>query len=176
MRDDGEVRDFLHILAEQLEEAGVVDGVVVIVAGVHVERVLRHCTRRDVQHVRETLADRGVERLVHVRDALAAREVRGAQPRHAHARRHRGGRMLTLGLEEEQTSAERVLLPCRHRECPALAHLCGRCDRIRTGRVTRFRLDRDDDGTAVGGIEQAWVFRRGGFRVPPPAAVLWCRC
>ena len=76
VRDQVEVRRLLHVLREELEEAGVVDRVIVIVAGVHVERVLGHRARGDVQHVRESLADGGVERLVHVGDALPAREVR----------------------------------------------------------------------------------------------------
>ena len=49
-------------LAEDLEEAGVVDAVVVVVAGVHVERRLGHGAAADVQHVGQALADRGIQR------------------------------------------------------------------------------------------------------------------
>ncbi len=117
VRDQVEVGGLLHVLREQLEEAGVVDRVIVVVAGVHVERVLGDGARRDVEHVGEPLADGGVERLVHVHDALPAREVRGAQARHAHAGGDRRGRVLALRLEEEQPAAVHVAA-CRRRRLP----------------------------------------------------------
>ena len=41
VRDEVEVRALLHVLGEELEEPGVVDGVIVVVARVHVEQERR---------------------------------------------------------------------------------------------------------------------------------------
>ena len=60
MRDEIEIGGLLDVLREQLEKSGVGDGVIVVVAGVHVERVLGHRARSDVEHVRQSLADGGV--------------------------------------------------------------------------------------------------------------------
>jgi hypothetical protein len=87
MRDEVQVRRLLHVLGEELEEARVVDRVVVVVPGVHVEPLLGDRPGRDVEHVREALSHGGIEGLVHVHDPLPAGEVRRAQPHHAHPRR-----------------------------------------------------------------------------------------
>ena len=85
--DDVQVGRGLGVLGEDLEEAGVVDAVVVVVPGVDVERRLGHGPRADVEHVGQPLADRRVERLVHVGDALPGGEVGRAQAGHRQARR-----------------------------------------------------------------------------------------
>jgi hypothetical protein len=71
MGDDVEVRHGLCAPGEHLEEARVVDAVVVVVTRVDVQRGLGHGARADVEHVGQALAHRRVQRLVHVRDALA---------------------------------------------------------------------------------------------------------
>jgi len=69
-RDEVEVGRLLRVLPEHLEEAGVVDAVVVVVPAVDVEARLGDRARADVQHVGQALADRCVQRLVHEGDAL----------------------------------------------------------------------------------------------------------
>ena len=61
VRDQIQIGRFLGVLGKQLEEAGVVYRVIVIVTGMYVERMLGHGPGRDVEHVREALPDRGVE-------------------------------------------------------------------------------------------------------------------
>jgi hypothetical protein len=82
VRHQVEVGRLLHVLGEELEEARVIHAVVVVVAGVHVERVLGDRARRDVQHVREP-CHRRVQRLVHVHDPCPLRSS-SRQPHHAH--------------------------------------------------------------------------------------------
>ena len=149
VRDEVQVGRLLHVPREDLEEAGVVDRVIVVVAGVHVERVLGHRARRDIEHVREALADRGVERLVHVGDALPAGEVRRAKAGHRHPGRHRGRGVLALGFEEEEPATVDVLAALGHRRGPPFAHLRRWRDRIRAGRFARRGLHRHHCAAAV---------------------------
>ncbi len=161
-RDQVEVRRLLHVLREELEEARVVDAVVVVVPGVDVQGVLRHGAARHVEHVGETLADRGIERLVHVRDALAAGEVGRAQPREAHARGDGRRRVLALGFEEQQLPAAHVGLAGGERHGEPLAHLGGRGDRVRARGIAAGRLHGDDRAAAVGSSALARVAGLGG--------------
>ena len=161
VRDQVEIRGLLDVLGEQLEEPGVIDRVIVVVSRVHVERVLRDGARGDVQHVRETFSHGRVQRLVHVDDALAAREVRGTEPGHAHARGDRGGGVLALGLEEQQLPAVDVALPFGDRSRPALAHLCRGRDGIGTRGLARGRLHGHDRRASVHRLERAWKSRGG---------------
>ena len=149
VRDEVEVGGMLGIRGEQLEEAGVVDAVVVVVARVHVQRRLGHGARADVQHVGQPLADRRVQRLVHVGDALPGREVRGPQTGHREARGHRRGRVLALGLDEDQRTARDVDVPLGRRLGPVLAHLRRRRDRVGTGGVAGLALAMDHGAVAV---------------------------
>ena len=143
VRDQVEIGDALHVLGEQLEETGVIDGVVVVVPGVHVQRMLGHRARGDVQDVGQALSDGRVQRLVHVGDALAARKIRRAKPGHAHSGRDGGRCMFALGLEEQERASVDVQLPGGPRRGPSLAHLGRRRDRIRSGGLAsgRFHLD-----------------------------------
>ncbi len=144
VRDQVEVGGLLRVLGEELEEPRVVDGVIVVVAGVDVQGVLRHRPAGDVQHVGEPLADRGVERLVHVGDALAAREVRRAQADHAHPGGDRRRGVLAFGLEEDELAAVDVRLAGGHRDGPPLAHLGRGGDRVRARRLAGRGLHLDD--------------------------------
>ncbi len=160
--DDVQVGRRLGVLGEELEEAGVVDAVVVVVPGVHVERRLGHRPRADVEHVGQPLADRRVERLVHVGDALARREVRGAQAGHRHAGGDRGGGVLALGLDEDQRAAGDVDVALGRVLRPVLAHLGRGRDRVGAGGVGRLALAHDDGGVAVHGGAHAGVLERPG--------------
>ena len=124
--DQVQVGGLLRVLGHGLEEPGVVDRVVVVVARVDVQALLRHGAAADVEDVRESLARRRVERLVHVGDALAAREVHRAEAHHGHAGRDSGGRVLALGLDEDEGPSERVELALRLGVGEALAHLRAR--------------------------------------------------
>ena len=158
VRDQRQVCGALYVLGEQLEEPGVVHGVVVVMTRVHVERVLGHGARRNVQHVREALAYCGVQRLVHIGDALAAREVGGPEPGHAHSGRDRRCGMLALRLEEQEPSAVHVGLARGIGGGPALAHLGRRGDRVRSGALAGGDLHFDH--------RRAAVHRRRNTRVP----------
>ncbi len=100
VRHDVEVRHGLGVLGHHLEEAGVVDAVVVVVAGVHVQRCLGNSPTADVQHIGEAFADGRIQIFMHVGDALTGREVGRPQPGHRHACRHGCGCMLAFGLDE----------------------------------------------------------------------------
>ena len=61
VRDDVQVSNVLRFLGKELEEARVVNSVVVIVTGVHVQRRLGHGPAADIQDVGEALTHRRVE-------------------------------------------------------------------------------------------------------------------
>ena len=108
--DRREVGGFLRVGAEQDGVAGLQQGVDVVVARHHVERVLGDDARRHLQNkTADTLADGYVVRFHPVEDALARRGVRyelaAGQRR---AERAALGRMLALGLEEERVLAPDV--------------------------------------------------------------------
>jgi hypothetical protein len=147
--DDVQVGRRLGVLGEHLKEARVVDAMVVVMTGVHVQVGLGHRASADVQNVRQALAHRGVERFVHVGDALAGREVGRAQTGHGHPRRHRGGRVLAFGLDEDQGPAGDVDEPPGGVLGPVLAHLGRGGDRVGAGSVGRLALAHDDRGVAV---------------------------
>ncbi len=123
VRDDREVGDVLNVLAEELEEAGVVDGVIVVVPGVYVEGLLGHGPSGHVQDISKALAGGGVQRLVHVGDALAAREVGRAEAGHAEAGGHGCCGVLPFGLEEDEAAAVHIGPARGGSRSPALAHL-----------------------------------------------------
>ena len=139
-----QVAGFLNVLREKLEEPRVVNGVIVIMPRVNVQRMLGHRPGADVEHVGQPLSHGRIERLMHVGDALTAREIRGSQTGHAHTRRDSGGGVFAFGLEEDEFAAVDVALAHRHRLGPTLPHVRGRSDRIcscRLGRVG-FSLNR----------------------------------
>ncbi len=149
VRHDVEVRHGLRVLGHHLEETGVVDAVVVVVARVHVQGSLGNGPAADVQHVGEALADSGVKIFVHVGNALAGREVGRPEPGHRHARGHGGGRMLAFGLDEDQRPAGDIDVPGGSGLRPELAHLRGWCDRISAGAVRGFPLAHDRSRVAI---------------------------
>ena len=108
--DRREVGGFLRVAAEQDGVAGGQQGVDVVVARHHVERVLGDDARRHLQNkTADFLADGHVVRFHPVEDALARRGVRyelaAGQRR---AERAALGRMLALGLEKERVLAPDV--------------------------------------------------------------------
>ncbi len=59
-RHEIEVGGLLRILGHDLDEAGVIHAVIVIVATMHVERRLGNGAATHVEHVRQALAGRGI--------------------------------------------------------------------------------------------------------------------
>ena len=157
--DEVQVRHLLDVLAEELEEPGVIHGMVVVMPGVDVQALLRHGPGRHVQHVGQPLSDCRIEGLVHVGDTLATGEIRGPETYHAHPCRHRGGGMLTLRLEEEEPPAIGVGVSRRHGQSPTLTHLGGRCDWVGSRRFAGVGFTPDDGFAAVHGFGDSRVFK-----------------
>jgi len=157
--DEVQIRHFLDILSEKLEETSVVHSMVVVMPGMDVQGMLRHGPGPHVQNIGKSLPGGGVKRLVHVGDALATGEVRRPEAHHAHSGRHRCGGMLTLGLEEEEPSAIGVGVARSHGQGPPLAHLGRRRDGIGTRRFAGIGLTPDDGLTAVHGFGGSRVFK-----------------
>ncbi len=168
VRDQIEVGDLLNVLCEELEESRVVDRMIIVVPRVHVQRVLGHRPASDVEHIRQPLTHGRVERLVHVGDALATREVGGAQTRHAHPGGDGRGRVLALGLEEDELPAVHVQHPGCHGGCPTLTHLGRWGDRIGTGTFACRGLHRHDGLAPVHRHTGAGILGRHRFRFLSP--------
>ncbi len=149
VRHDVQVGHALCVLGHHLEEARVVNAVVVVMARVHVQRGLGHGPAADIQNIGQALADRCVQVLVHVGDALSRREVGGAQTGHRHAGGDGCRGMLAFRLDEDQRPAGDVDVPRRGRLGPEFAHLRGGRDRVGPGAVGRLALAHDDGGVAV---------------------------
>jgi len=149
MGDDVQIRRSLSVLGEHLEEANIVDAVVVVMSRVHVEGGLGHGSCADIQDVSQPLAHRCIERLVHVGDTLAGREVRRTHARHGHACRHRRRGVLAFGLDEDQRTPGDVDVSSRSGLGPVFAHLSRGRDRVGPGRIARFALAHDDGAVAV---------------------------
>jgi hypothetical protein len=160
-RDEVEVGGALGVLRHHLDEAGVVDAVVVVVAAVHVEAGLGDGAAAHVEHVGQPLADGGVERLVHEGDALRRREVGGAQAGHRHAGGDAGGGVLGLRLDEDQRAVGDVEVALGDGLGPVFAHLRRGRDGIGAGGVGRLALDVDHGGVAVDRVAHARVFHLG---------------
>ncbi len=160
--DEVEVRRFLRAFAEDLEEARVVHQVIVVVARVHVEGGLGDGAAADVEDVGKAFADGAVERLVHVGDALAGGEIRGAKAGHGHAGGDPGGGVFAFRLDEDQRTSGDVDVAGAGHFRPVLAHLRGGGDGVGTRRVARFAFTHDDGGVAVHRFGNAGVFG-GGF-------------
>ena len=148
--DQGQVGRLLDVLGEDLEEAGVVDGVVVVVAGVHVERVLGDGAGRDVQHVGQALADR------RRRATRACRRCPG-RSRSSSARRPvmlmpavtAAAACSPSGSKKSSRRPLTLVCPWATASGPALAHLRRGGDRIRARPFARRGLHRDDGAAAV---------------------------
>ena len=149
VRNDIEVADFLRALAEKLEEAGVVDAVIIVVAAMHIEGSLGHGAAAHVQHVGQAFADRGVQRFVHVRDALSGGEIGRAQSSHGKAGGYGSSRMFAFGLDENQRTAGDIDMSVGRFFRPVFAHLSGGRDGICAGRVGRLTFTHNDGGVAV---------------------------
>jgi hypothetical protein len=159
--DDVEVGRGLGVLRKDLEEAGVVDAVVVVVPGVHVERGLGHGAGADIEHVGQALSDGRVQGLVHVGNALAGGKVGRAQARHRHSRGQGRGSVLALGLHEDQGPPRDVDVPGGRRLGPVLAHLRGGRDGVGARCVTRLALGHDNGRVSVHGGALAGVLDLG---------------
>ena len=61
MRHESQISNFLNILREELEHAGVVNAVIVVVPGMYVECVFGHGATGHVEHVRQPLADSRIQ-------------------------------------------------------------------------------------------------------------------
>ena len=99
----------LYVFGEELEKARIIDGMVVIMTGVDIQRMLGHGATGDVQYIGQAFAHGRVQRLVHIGNALAAGEVGRAQAHHAHTGRYTGSGVFTFGLKENQVAAVDIL-------------------------------------------------------------------
>ena len=160
VRNDVEIADFLGALAEDLEEAGVIDAVVIVMARMNVERGLGHGAATHVEHIGEALADGGIERLMHVGDALARGEVGGAQTGHGKAGGDGRGGMFAFGFNEDQGAIRDIDMPFCRFFGPVFAHLRGGRDGVGSGRVSRFAFAHDDGGIAVHGLADSRIGER----------------
>jgi hypothetical protein len=158
--DQVEVGRLGRVLGHDLDEAGVIDAVVVVMAGMHVQRNLGDGAAAHVEHIGQALADSAVERLVHEGHALAGRKIDGAQTGHGHARRDACGGVLGFRLDEDQRLVGNVQVPGGDLLGPVLAHLSRRRDRVGAGGVGRLALDVDHRGIAIDGIAHAGVLDR----------------
>ena len=159
-RDQIEVGRLGGALGHDLDEAGVVDAVVVVMAGMYVQRSLGDGAAAHVEHVRQTLANSGVERLVHERHALPRREIYRAQPGHRHTSRDPGSRVFGFWLDKNQRPVGDIEMAGGDLLGPVFAHLRGWRNRIGAGRVRSFALDMNDGGIAVDRFAHARVFDR----------------
>ena len=150
----------LCVLGEDLKEACVVHAMIIVVSRMHVEARFGHCTAAHVQHVGQALAHRRIQRLVHVRDTLARREIRCPESCHRHSGRHCRSGMFAFGFNENERPPGNIDMPCRSRFSPVLAHLRGRRNRIGTRTVRRFALTHNRGSIAVHRRTNAGVFMR----------------
>ena len=101
--DRGKIGGFLRIAAEQDRVTGLQQGIDVVMAGHHVERMLGDDAGRDLQHkTADPLADGDVMRFQPVQDALAGRSVGNVLAAgERRAERARLRRMFAFGFEEK---------------------------------------------------------------------------
>src|SRR3989338_1823120 len=89
--DKIEVRSTLDILGKELEKTGIIDCVIIIMAGMDVETGFGHGAASNIKDIGEAFSDGGIEGLVHIGDSLTRRKVGGPEPRHGHPCRNGGG-------------------------------------------------------------------------------------
>ena len=166
MRDEVQIRRLLHVLREELEEAGVVDRVVVVVTRLGVLRLLGQGASRHVHHTGEALARERVERLVHGGEPRSARESRGAETRHAQACGDRGRRGVVPGLEGDELPSMDVRDAPGRRRRPSVAHLRGRGYGTQARGIARRGFHGHHRARSIERLPDAWVpGRRLGGRL-----------
>ncbi len=156
-RDQIEVGGFLRALGEHLDEAGIVGAVVIVVSAMHIERGLGNRAATQVEHVRQALANSGVQRFVHESHALGGGEIHGTQTGHRHAGSHPSGGVLRFRLDENQRPSSLIDVPVGNRLRPVFAHLRRRRDRVGAGGIGRLTLDVNDGGIAVHRVAYAGI-------------------
>ena len=132
VRNQRQVRGLLRVRPKQDRVTGWEQGIYVVVAAHHIQRVAGHHARRDLQHeAADTLADSDEVGLQTVEDTLRAGGVRDELAA-GQGRAHRPGLggVLTLGLKEEGVLAPHVLLTRRHRGFEGLRDFRRRRDGI----------------------------------------------
>ena len=139
-QDECLIGRLLRVLAEEDDPADVERPVDVVVAAVHVQRVLGEGPRHHLHDHRRGLAGRVVVLLDAVDDALARREVDHAPPAHRVGDRAALGRVLALGLDGQRVPAEDVQPPFRERLLVQLAPFGGGRDGVENPRVGDPRL------------------------------------
>ena len=100
--DQVQIRCALCALRKKLNEACVVNAVIIIMGAMHVQRGFGNGARANIKHIGQPLPGGGVQRFMHERDALGGREIGCAKPRHGHARRNGGGGVLRFRLNKNQ--------------------------------------------------------------------------
>ncbi len=161
--DDVEVGHMLGFVGKQLEEARIVYGMVVVMAGVYVQGGFGHGPGADVEHIRQAFAHRGVQRFVHVRDALAGGEIGRPQPRHRQARRDGSRSVFAFGFDKNQRPVGDVEVPFGRLFRPILAHLRGGGDGIRARCIGGFPFAHNGRRVAVQCHPRAGIFKLFAF-------------
>jgi hypothetical protein len=156
--DDRLIRGLLGVLAHHHRPAGVERGIKVVVAAMHVQRVLGQRARADFEHHRRELAGRVVVLLHRVHDALAGGEVDRALAAHGERRRAALRRVLALALDGDLRAAEDVQLTLRVGLLVNLAAFGRGGDRVENAAV-------GDAGFDVLGHQLVAVARHGDARV-----------
>ncbi len=163
------VRSLLRVLRKQHDPARVEHRVDVVVAAVHVQRVLGQRPRRHFQHHRRELAGRVIELLGPVDDALAGREVDGALATGRKRNRPALRGVLPFCFDGELRAAEDVQPALGKGQLEVLAHLRRGRDRVEHAAVGDARLGVvGHELVAVGGDPDSgvWHARHGGPFAP----------
>jgi hypothetical protein len=66
-----QVRNFLHILGENLEETRVVHRMVVVMAAMDIQGLLGHCPGGNIEHIGKPFSHGGIKRFMHIGYALS---------------------------------------------------------------------------------------------------------
>ena len=102
------VGGLLRVLAEEHDPAGIERTINIVVAAVHIQRVLGQRARAHLQHHRRSLARRVIVLLHAVDNALAGGEVDHPLAAHRVGNGAALGRVLAFGLNGDRVAAEDV--------------------------------------------------------------------
>ena len=168
-QDERLVGGLLRVLAEHHDPAGVERAVDVVMAAVHVQRVLGQRARGDLEHHRRALAGRVVVLLHAINDALARGVVDDPLAANGVGDRSALRRMFAFGLHGDGVAAEDVQLSFCVRLLVKLAALSRRCDWVEDTAIcdTGFSMV-GHQLIAVGGYADPGIARSRSHESSPP--------